>query len=222
MTEDEILSKIDQSIRDIGNLKEKLFTTGLGGTESLVVGQVGELIDQYSELSALSSYTAVHLSLPRDIKDDLASVKALLARYNSYRAQHRAFALKFRIEKSRSGSLVKLDEGDIEQIQSLINETRKIIGQSAFLDAPYKQRLLARLEVLQSEIHKVQSDMDRALAGLIEVGDAAGKFGTKAEPLLDAFERIAKIFNSKKDSPLQLPSPPKLLPSPNGSNDEEE
>ncbi|WP_291731887.1 hypothetical protein [Leisingera sp. F5] len=221
MTEEQILEEIEDCIGRLDAVKSELFSRQFNG-EALALERVGEVIDLFAELSALSNYTGCQLTLPRDIKDDVDSIKSLLGRYNTYRAQHRAFATKFRVEKTRSGSLVKLDESDIEKIQSLIDKTRKTIGSSTFLDDQHKQRLLARLEVLQSEIHKVQSDMDRALAGLVEVGDAMGKFGKKASPLVEAFEKIAGVFNSKREEPLQLPAPPKALPKPESPGPSEE
>lgn len=126
-----------------------------------------------------------------------------------------------RLEYERVGAefVVSIDEKDVERLQELINESRGIIRDSGQIEEKHKRRLNLRLEALQAEMHKVKSDVDVALAGLVEVAAALGEAGEKSKPLFDRFKEIAEIFQRGSKDPLGLPSPPKQLPAPESPNE---
>ena len=100
----------------------------------------------------------------------------------------------------------QFSDGDIARIQQLINELRDIITKSELFDAKHKQRILNKLEGLQSELHKKMSNLDR-LWGLIgDAGVALGKFGQDAKPLVDRIREIAQITWRTQARAEELPS----------------
>jgi len=85
-------------------------------------------------------------------------------------------------------------EDDFSRIQTLVNELRGLISESEHFEADHRSRLLKRLEKLQAELHKKESNLDK-LWGLIgEAGVALGKFGKDAKPLVDRISEIAAIM----------------------------
>ena len=84
-------------------------------------------------------------------------------------------------------------DDEAERIQGLVNELRDLISKSELFESKHRDRLLRRLEKLQSEIHKSVSDLDR-LWGLVgDAGVAFGKFGKDAKPIVDRIREIAQI-----------------------------
>ncbi|MES1931091.1 hypothetical protein T35B1_00675 [Salinisphaera shabanensis T35B1] len=83
--------------------------------------------------------------------------------------------------------------GDIERIQTLINELRHHLAQLGDIEDEHRQRLMRRLEKLQSELHKRMSDVDRFWGLVGDAGVALGKFGEAAKPIVDRIREIADI-----------------------------
>lgn len=82
-------------------------------------------------------------------------------------------------------------DGDLDRIQTLINELRELISNSELFETDHQRRLLKRLEKLQSEMHKQMSNLD-VFWGLVgEAGVVMGKFGNDAKPFVDRIREIA-------------------------------
>ncbi|MBI9073711.1 MAG: hypothetical protein JEY94_19095 [Melioribacteraceae bacterium] len=96
--------------------------------------------------------------------------------------------------------------GDLNRIQELLNELRTNISGSEFFTAEHKQRLLKRLEKIQSELHKKVSDMDRFWGLIGDAGVAIGKFGKDAKPIVDRVKEIADIVWRTQSKAEELPS----------------
>lgn len=97
-------------------------------------------------------------------------------------------------------------EGDLERIQSLINELRDLISESTDFDDDHRHRLLKRLENLQSELHKKVSDLSRFWGLVGEAGVVIGKFGEDAKPIVDRISEIAGIVWRTQARAEELPS----------------
>lgn len=97
-------------------------------------------------------------------------------------------------------------QGDLERIQGLLNELRNDISLSELFTAEHKQRLLKRLERLQSELHKKVSDLDRFWGLIGDAGIAIGKFGKDAKPFVDRIKEIADIVWRTQARKEELPS----------------
>ena len=87
----------------------------------------------------------------------------------------------------------KLSEEDVGRIQALIDELRNELKTSDLFEVGHKNRLLARLEKLQAEIHKEMSNIDKILGLVGDAGVALGKFGEDVKPFTDRIIEIAKI-----------------------------
>lgn len=107
----------------------------------------------------------------------------------------------------------EFSQGDLERIQTLINQLREQISESRNLEKEHQQRLLRRLEKLQSELHKKISDLDRFWGLIGDAGVVLGKLGNDAKPIVDRIKEIADIVWNTQSRAEELPSgtrPPML------------
>jgi len=100
----------------------------------------------------------------------------------------------------------EFSQGDLDRIQTLLNEIRNNLSSSELFTAEHKQRLLKRLEKLQAELHKKVSDLDRFWGLIGDAGVAIGKFGRDAKPLVDRIREIADIVWRTQARAEELPS----------------
>lgn len=87
----------------------------------------------------------------------------------------------------------EFSEGDINRIQELVNELREITTDSKLFDVRYKERLLKKIEALQSEINKKMLSLDRFYGFMGEAGVALGRFGNDVKPLVDRISELLRI-----------------------------
>ena len=104
-----------------------------------------------------------------------------------------------------TGDFYELTDGDIDRIQSLINELRSEIDNSPILEDDHKRRLLRRLEKLQSELHKRMSDYDRAYGVLLDGVALTQKFGESVKPITELISEISNLFWRSQARGLELP-----------------
>ena len=78
-------------------------------------------------------------------------------------------------------------------MKSLLDHLRRAITSSAELKEDHRQRLLKRLEKVQSELHKKLSTLDGLYCLAIEASIVAGTIGKNAEPIARAAKAIAGI-----------------------------
>lgn len=110
-------------------------------------------------------------------------------------------------------------EGDLAKLQSLINKLRKQIQEVKGLDAGHRKRLLKKLELLQSELHKRISDMDHFWGLVGEAGVIMGKLGEQAKPIIECVKLIADIVWVTQARAESLPSTaPNVLQLNSGEN----
>ncbi|MEZ0150509.1 MAG: hypothetical protein AB9Q19_14525 [Candidatus Reddybacter sp.] len=115
------------------------------------------------------------------------------------------FTAKYQAKYGNSFSY-EFSDGDLEKIQELINKLRGSISASDIFEQDHKARLLARLEKIQSELHKKMADLDR-LWGLVgDAGVAIGKFGKDAKPIVDRIREISDIVWRTQSRAEELPS----------------
>jgi hypothetical protein len=106
----------------------------------------------------------------------------------------------------KSNFAYEFSHGDLERIQDLINELRSQIVNVSALENTHKQRLLSRLEKLQSELHKRVSDLDRFWGMIGDAGVVLGKLGNDAKPIVDRIREIADIVWRTQSRAEELPS----------------
>lgn len=109
-----------------------------------------------------------------------------------------------------------LPEADKTRVLELSTDIRKIVLASSLFDEPHKRRLLNRVAAIEQEIHQPKGKMDVVLGGVVDVGEALGKFGEKIKPLTDRMSEIRRIVGRNSDDYSQLPAPEevKQLPAP--------
>lgn len=173
-----------------------------------------EVADFSAAITALLKYSNYNLKTPTDTSSRGDFVSQTLMFFN---------VLKSEVEKNISNSLVRsssekyetlfgtgfqieFDDADLERVQELINELRNQISSSTLFQNDHQTRLLARLEKLQSELHKRVSDVDR-LWGLVgDAGITLGKFGKDAKPFVDCIKEISEIVWRSQARAEGLPS----------------
>jgi hypothetical protein len=101
-------------------------------------------------------------------------------------------------------------DGDLDRIQTLINELRERITAASFIPPEHKNRLLKKLESLQTELHKRVPSLDRFWGVVGDAGVVLGKFGNDAKPLFDRFKEIAQIVWRTQARAEELPSGARL------------
>jgi len=99
---------------------------------------------------------------------------------------------------------------DLKRTQLLLNELRELISESKEIDEAHRYRLLAKLEAMQSELHKRVSNFDRFWGFFVESGLYLGKFGKAVKPLTDRIKELAKILLKTQSKAERLPAPPEL------------
>ncbi|MCG8092371.1 MAG: hypothetical protein JAZ17_01875 [Candidatus Thiodiazotropha endolucinida] len=100
----------------------------------------------------------------------------------------------------------EFSSGDLDRIQVLVNELRNLINDQSELENGHKQRLLNRLEKLQSELHKRVSDLDRFWGLVGDAGVVLGKLGKDSKPIIDRIKEITKIIWNTQSRTEELPS----------------
>jgi len=141
-------------------------------------------------------------------------IKVLEQKFLSERSKMRIenFRTRFRVTLSNSFAY-EFSQGDFDRVQKLVNELRELIAKAADLDEGHRQRLLRRLEKLQSELHKKVADLDRFWGLVGDAGVVLGKLGTDAKPIVDRIREIAGIVWQTQSRSEELPSgskPPTL------------
>lgn len=106
----------------------------------------------------------------------------------------------------KAGFAYEFSTGDLDRVQSLINELRTKINECDELEDDHKQRLLNRLEKLQSEVHKRVSDLDRFWGLVGDAGIVLGKLGDDAKPIVDRVKELAQIVWRTQARAEELPS----------------
>lgn len=121
--------------------------------------------------------------------------------------------------KFKAGFCYEFTDGDLSRIQELVNELRDLISNNDIFEDNHRQRLLKRLEKLQSELHKKVSDLDRFWGLVGDAGVVLGKLGEDAKPFVDRIKEIADIVWRTQSRTEELPSSTKF---PLLSNDSDE
>lgn len=127
---------------------------------------------------------------------------------------------------SEGGLLPRFELGkkDKSRIFELCDKMRKIIFVSDFFDEAHKVRLLDRIAAIEKETHQTKGKLDVVLAGIVDTGDALGKFGEKVKPLTDRMKEVAQIARKGSKQYDQIPAPDevKQLPAPEEAGDDVE
>lgn len=109
--------------------------------------------------------------------------------------------------------IYEFSEADHELLQKQINQLRDTISKCPDLTDEHRQRLLARVEKVQAELHKKVSNIDQFWGLLGETTIAVGKFGKAADPILIHVKQIADtVFRTIEKVEGLVYGPPQILP----------
>lgn len=110
----------------------------------------------------------------------------------------------------------KLEGSDKARVFELCNQIRKIIFGSDIFDQPHKRLLLNRVAAIEYQVEQPKGKLDVLRAGVSEVGETLGKFGTDIEPLTKRIKEVFQIGRSNSDEYAQIPAPDEIkqLPAP--------
>lgn len=145
--------------------------------------------------------------------EDICVSEASKVRLNSFRSHFKATL--------GAAFCYEFSQGDIERVQTLINEIRNHIASATNFESNHRQRLLKRLEKLQAELHKKVSDLDRFWGLIGDAGVVLGKLGSDAKPIVDRIREVADIVWRTQARAEELPSGtrPPLLEDSSDSSD---
>jgi len=109
------------------------------------------------------------------------------------------------IERER-GSVTRysLTKENADRTQQLINELRDIVNKTNSISEEHKLRLLRKLERLQMEFHKKESDFDRFWGFVGEIGPVIGKFGRDVKPFTDRLRELVDIVTKTQSDGQQV------------------
>lgn len=105
-----------------------------------------------------------------------------------------------------NGFHYEFSQGDLDKIQTLLNQLQDLVSKSTLFEKDHQRRLLKRLENLQAELHKRVSDVDKFWGLIGDAGVAMGKFGMDAKPIVDRIKEIADIVWRTQSRAEELPS----------------
>lgn len=120
--------------------------------------------------------------------------------YNQYDARRKERDARLKFEKinahvaSKFGNYIiyELTDNQIKEIQALIDALRNKISDCDELEDYHRQRLLKKLEKLQSELHKKMTDFDRYYGLVVETNLLYQNF-KEAHPLYQIAIKMANI-----------------------------
>ncbi len=157
------------------------------------------------------NYPSVTGAGPEECKKLYAYLLEVRAVCVKEEAKLRVSALRNRFKSSLgSGFVYEFSQGDLERVQGLVTQLRDLIAETGHFEKEHQQRLLRRLEKLQSELHKKVSDLDRFWGLIGDAGVVLGKIGNDAKPIVDRIREIADIVWQTQSRAEELPSGTKL------------
>ncbi len=172
--------------------------------------EASALIEALIEAKGLLS----HFQIKEQSGDIQANSASLFEFIHNVKYEFEGHATQIKIDSFKSKYKVALNatfcfefsQGDLDRIQSLVDELRKEISANQILEEEHKQRLLKRLERLQSELHKKVSDLDRFWGMIGDAGVVLRKLGEDAKPIVDRVKEITEIVWRTQARTEELPS----------------
>lgn len=111
---------------------------------------------------------------------------------------------------------------DKARLLLLCEQMRKIIWSAEIFDDAHRVRLLNRVSAIETQVHKSKGNLDVILAGIVDFGDAAGKFGERVKPLTDRMREIGLVARKSSKDYDKIPAPDEVRRLPKPETDEAE
>lgn len=193
-------------------VRENLDTSGTDWLES----DYQTLLEAYALINEVVAANILPIASPGfpitgDINEDCRNVNLYITELEKHCVKE---ASKMKVASLQShfkiaigaGFAYEFSQGDLDRVQVLINQIRDLINETKGLQEDHKHRLLARLEKLQSEMHKKVSDLDRFWGLIGDAGVVLGKLGKDAKPIVDRIKEVADIVWQTQSRAEELPS----------------
>jgi hypothetical protein len=140
--------------------------------------------------------------------------------------EHYRTMLQIRHARRRKGHSVALDVNTKSKLRHLLTQMKETVDK---LDVSEKKKeaLFAKIAALESEINRDRTNFDAIAALWIEVCEKAGDGFEKLKPLRDMIDSIGNLIGVAKKSEdasqpqLSAPKPPKQIPPPKPSLDDD-
>ncbi len=168
-------------------------------------------IETLGVIAAMNKIGKFGIEIPNitgEIEADISTIKALFVALENASAEllyvYGGDDDKDYIARERnSETLYSLTKRDADRTQQLINELRDIVNKSNSISDEHKLRLLKKLERLQIEFHKKESDFDRFWGFVGEIGPVIGRFGNDVKPFVDRLRELVDIITRTQASEQQ-------------------
>jgi hypothetical protein len=156
----------------------------------------------------------IRISDPVLIENVPLACRKMLEYLREVRAEFKELGFKARMASKAShyeaafktSFAYEFTQGDLDRIQVLISELRSQLTANTSLEESHKQRLLRRLEKLQSELHKRVPDVDRFFGLVGDAGVVFGKLGNDAKPIVDRVKELMQIAWKTQAHAEELPT----------------
>jgi hypothetical protein len=228
MFTDDFLSKLPSDPVEAASLMCSTFLEwdeGFASNRRLDV--YSDYVRAFAALEAFCAATGINKRAPAPFKTQFGHVESIRSYFQDVTADlaqqetEILLARSRRIYQARFGEVFayELSQGDLERVQLLINELRVEISGATCFEPKHQQRLLAKLESLQRELHKKMSSLDQFWGLLGEAGVVIGKFGEDTKPIVDRIREIIQIIWSTQARTEELPSGMEVPTLPSKSDD---
>lgn len=173
-----------------------------------------EYLSALGIFSALAEVYGLKFELPELTGDRSQNIQQIYSFMRTIGTDIEKEIAKLTVQRVRDEYVAKIgrgfgyefSDGDLKKIQELINELRNQISGSKLFEDKHRERLLKKLESLQSELHKRMSNLDKLWSLIGEAGIALGKFGKEAKPFVDLIKEIVFIVWRTQARSEELPT----------------
>ncbi len=191
--------------------------------------QYPEFVDTYAAMEVFINANGLPFSPPTLGKEHGQNIKFIIQFFNEIRDELGEKIDDMKLVKAREKYakrfggifLYEFSDGDLATIQRLLNELRDTITKSELFDAKHKQRILKKLESLQSELHKKMASLAKLWDLIGDAGVVLGKFGKDAKPIVDRIREIAQIAWRTQARSEELPTGTTLPLLSNGKQEDD-
>jgi hypothetical protein len=140
--------------------------------------------------------------------------------------------IQIRIKNARRKKVysVALDHSAKQKIRHHLGQIKEVVDKLEVSESK-KEALYSKIGALEDEVNRDRTRFDAAMALVLEVGDTAGEFGKLLKPIKEFMDSITGVIKAAKgdeeqrypslaapETPKQIESPKKQLPSPENNN----
>lgn len=137
--------------------------------------------------------------------------------FGKFKSKVEYITTRFKLRQSRIssgsiGTLISIEYTYKSEIGKLLETARKIINQEV-KEVKKRDKILAKISSLQSEVDRDQTTVDALFGRMLDLTQTIGDSAENLSPLIDKLERVKKLFwdTPKKVDQLPKPDRPKMI-----------